>query len=56
MKDVFEVLLQKTNDLNTVRRQVACLRVVAPLLADELESAIAQAQEAVTQREGATQP
>jgi hypothetical protein len=38
MKDAYEVLKQKEADLSRVRREVESLRIVAPLLLDDLDS------------------
>jgi hypothetical protein len=38
MKNAYEVLGQKETDLARVRREIESLRIVAPLLSDELPS------------------
>ena len=38
MRDAYEVLHQKETDLARVRREIESLRIVAPLLSDELSS------------------
>jgi hypothetical protein len=38
MKNAYEVLEQKETDLARVRREIESLRIVAPLLSDELPS------------------
>lgn len=38
MKDAYEVLEQKEADLSRVRQEIESLRIVAPLLVDDLNS------------------
>ena len=51
MKDAYHVLREKEADLARVRKQVECLNIAAPLLADEDEEEQCDSEDAVDEDE-----
>jgi hypothetical protein len=54
MKDAFEVLRQKEADLERVQHEVESLRIVAPLLSEDLAEAESNSSDGNKNRNGKT--
>ena len=53
MLDIMDVLNRKEREMETVKREIDALRVVAPLLVDDVAAAVSEPDE-ILQKDGTT--